>query len=565
MDEEKDLEANDQDKVDSSDTSDNSDVPLDEQNPSDVDSSDGSSNKAGNGYGTLAANNRQAFQNGLVENYNDRIARNQAMLNEARREANNPHKMKKGHEGEDEKTDEETGESNFEEKSRKDKLKDKANALRAHAGVLSEKANKVRSGIFAVTNPGEASKMAAEAAAKALTKKLLIAIGGFIAAHAGILFLIALGAMIIIGMDDSNSSGIANANSGECGFTISATSLSKDEYITKIVEFAKKDSRAKIFAENAGNLYDLSVASNVNPELVMVRAHVEGYSPGSIKNNYWGMGCTNEGGFSACITYSSFLNGARAFINNASKYSSLPQMMGRYANIGPKWLKGDSSYGGCYYFEHMEKYYANTPEAQKARQRAKAACDAGGTGIPTNDYDQEAYATWQIKRNMSNARESIFGLEFEEGVVCSDNSVEGNGLTTGNMVHPCPGLTRVSSEFGPRKSPGGIGSTNHKGIDLAAPTGTPVYAVDGGTVIISTYSSSAGNYVAVEHDNNFITQYMHLDKRMVSVDQKVSKNQVIGKVGNTGNSTGPHLHFGIIVNGNINSPKYENPRKYINF
>ena len=238
MDEEKDLEANDQDKVDSSDTSDNSDVPLDEQNPSDVDSSDGSSNKAGNGYGTLAANNRDAFARGLDENYNNRIARNQAMLNEARREANNPHKMKDGHEDEDKKTDEETGESNFEEKSRKDKLKDKANVLGAHAGVLSEKVNKARSRVFAVTNPGEAGKMALKAGTKKLLLWLvsLIGIQGFI-----IIFVVLLVALVLLGIYGTDSTGgacysLTSVDSVCNSVTVQGKgTMSLDDYIAGVI------------------------------------------------------------------------------------------------------------------------------------------------------------------------------------------------------------------------------------------------------------------------------------------------------------------------------------------
>lgn len=123
--------------------------------------------------------------------------------------------------------------------------------------------------------------------------------------------------------------------------------------------------------------------------------------------------------------------------------------------------------------------------------------------------------------------------------------VSGNGMFT----HPCPGYTRISSYFGYRKAPLAGASTNHKGMDLAAPTGTPIYAAAGGTVISAGYSGNAGNLIIINHGNGLQTYYMHCHKIYVSAGQKVSKGQNIGQVGTTGNSTGPHLHFQVMKNG----------------
>lgn len=564
MDEEKNLSSTDEIDVNDSDDSSSEDTPVDEQNANE-NGTDGENNdsKVGNGYKGLASSNREAYARGLNENYSDRIARNQAALNEARERAANPNKMKKGHEDEEMQTDEETGESNFKEKNILDKAKDKLDVLGNKTELASSKIDEVRSKTFKVMHPGEAAKMALKAKIKAMLIPALIPI------CFGLMFVFVTFVVVLLvtGLFETNdsSSGIAGSSGGECGFTISSTSLTKNEYKEKICEYANKKSKANVFCTNANTIYDLSRASNINPELVIVRADVEGYSPGASRNNYWGIGCYNGAGVSACKSYSSFNEGVKAFIKNISQYDSLIDMMKKYAYIGKKWNKGSSSSGGCYYFEYMKDYYASSAEAQKSKANAAAACAAGGTGIATTEHDQDAYASYQVNKNMASARERIFGLTDKNSLDCPSTNIQGDGNTTGTMTHPCPGLTRVSSEYGPRKSPGGIGSTNHKGIDLAAPTGTPVYAVDGGTVILSKYSSSAGNYIAIQHDGGIITQYMHLSARSVSVGDKVTKNQLIGKVGNTGNSTGPHLHFGIITSGGLSNPKYVNPRKYINF
>lgn len=119
----------------------------------------------------------------------------------------------------------------------------------------------------------------------------------------------------------------------------------------------------------------------------------------------------------------------------------------------------------------------------------------------------------------------------------------------------------ISSYFGNRESPGGIGSTNHMGIDIPADTGEKVYAAAAGTIVVRQANNpSAGNYIEINHGNSLNTQYMHMSKFAsgLTVGSKVKKGQVIGYVGSTGNSTGPHLHFGVKQNG-----VYQNPLNYV--
>ena len=123
---------------------------------------------------------------------------------------------------------------------------------------------------------------------------------------------------------------------------------------------------------------------------------------------------------------------------------------------------------------------------------------------------------------------------------------------TGTFRWPVSG--RITSYFGGRRSPGGIGSTNHKGIDIAAPKGTPVYAADGGTVTYAGWMSGYGYLVQINHGNGYVTYYGHNSRLTVSVGQKVYKGQQIAKVGSTGNSTGNHCHFEVRYNGVAKNP-----------
>lgn len=114
---------------------------------------------------------------------------------------------------------------------------------------------------------------------------------------------------------------------------------------------------------------------------------------------------------------------------------------------------------------------------------------------------------------------------------------------------------RLSSGFGGRKAPKRGASTNHKGVDLATPTGTAVMASCGGVVTRAGWLGSYGYAVYIQHPGGRETRYGHLSKILVSVGQQVSQGQKIALSGNTGNSTGPHLHFEIRINGTPVDPR----------
>ena len=109
---------------------------------------------------------------------------------------------------------------------------------------------------------------------------------------------------------------------------------------------------------------------------------------------------------------------------------------------------------------------------------------------------------------------------------------------------------RAGSSVWPRSSPGGIGGTNHAGLDFGAPTGTPIVAAAAGTVTTAGLAGGFGNLVVVS-TGNVQTYYAHqVDGSLaVTVGQQVAAGQRVGAVGSTGNSTGPHLHFEVRVDG----------------
>ena len=119
----------------------------------------------------------------------------------------------------------------------------------------------------------------------------------------------------------------------------------------------------------------------------------------------------------------------------------------------------------------------------------------------------------------------------------------GDAVFAGSMYWPVPGNYYITSNAAYRINPiTGVPET-HGAMDIGCPTGTPVHAAMEGTVIVSEFNASAGNYIILQHENGLYTTYMHNSELLVSVGEKVSAAQVIAYSGSTGNSTGPHCHF----------------------
>lgn len=132
-----------------------------------------------------------------------------------------------------------------------------------------------------------------------------------------------------------------------------------------------------------------------------------------------------------------------------------------------------------------------------------------------------------------------------------------NGSLSSVSVWPAPSYSKITSGFGYRNAPASGASSYHKGVDIGAPANSAVLASGSGTVVKSYYSSSYGNYIAIDHGGGVVTGYAHMNKRLVSVGQTVSAGDKIGLIGSTGISTGNHLHFEVYVDG-----KATNPMKY---
>lgn len=150
--------------------------------------------------------------------------------------------------------------------------------------------------------------------------------------------------------------------------------------------------------------------------------------------------------------------------------------------------------------------------------------------------------------NLSAKRYGVWRFTTPEGVTDYFDA-EGKSLRTGLLRTPVDGA-RISSKFGLRKHPI-LGFTRmHKGLDFAAPEGTSVYAAGDGEVVAAGKNGAYGNYIRIRHENGYSSAYAHLSKIAdgLKVGGKVTQGQEIAKVGTTGLSTGPHLHYEVLLN-----------------
>lgn len=206
-------------------------------------------------------------------------------------------------------------------------------------------------------------------------------------------------------------------------------------------------------------------------------------------------------------------------------------------------------------------------EAKRA-EADKLLADLVATGEEYQKLIEEAeHKAGQLEGEIDELDEAIDDAKYQQWLSTSiptppspSGGNAGDSNTVGGLTWliPC-NYTRFSSPFGYRLHPVYGDYRFHYGVDLAAPSGTPIVATRSGVVQRAYYSSSGGYTVEIDHQDGFVSMYLHQTHYIVSAGDYVSAGQVIGYVGSTGTSTGPHLHFSIKYNG-----EHVNPANYIN-
>ena len=174
-------------------------------------------------------------------------------------------------------------------------------------------------------------------------------------------------------------------------------------------------------------------------------------------------------------------------------------------------------------------------------------------------YQTIAGSESKVTENQATIRDAVNTIaEATDAVLFNVTAdMQGNVILTdlqGQLLWPAPGYTTITSPYGKRTRPTAGASSMHRGIDIGAPLGSPIVAAADGTVSYAGYNGAGGIWVSIKHDKGLVTDYGHLQKTVVSAGQPVKRGQVIAFSGNTGVSTGPHLHFQVVVRGNAVNP-----------
>lgn len=193
-----------------------------------------------------------------------------------------------------------------------------------------------------------------------------------------------------------------------------------------------------------------------------------------------------------------------------------------------------------------QKNQVNTSKEEKE----KAAIILENTRVMKNTYasqltDQEK----QIQSEIDAYQAQLNQLEAEIQAITANSLIINPNYIGGEMLWPVPGYTKLSSTFKMRVHPITGVYKLHTGIDIPAPIGTNFLAANEGIVVKASYNTAYGNMVMVDHGGGVSTLYAHGDKIMVTLGQTVKKGDVVLQTGNTGNSTGPHAHFEVRING----------------
>ncbi len=208
--------------------------------------------------------------------------------------------------------------------------------------------------------------------------------------------------------------------------------------------------------------------------------------------------------------------------------------------------------------EALEEEKATLDEAMKVKEEEESNLQSlmntktNELNSVTGDIADKEAAIKEYEAEIKAENAAIAALEAE--VAAAKAELSRYKYDGGVFTWPCPNYTRISDDYGMRMHPTLGIQKMHNGIDLAAPTGSAILAAYAGTVVASAYNSTMGNYVMINHGNGLYTIYMHASALYVSKGQDVSAGTKIAAVGSTGRSTGPHLHFGVRLNGNYVSP-----------
>ena len=220
--------------------------------------------------------------------------------------------------------------------------------------------------------------------------------------------------------------------------------------------------------------------------------------------------------------------------------------------------------------QQLEEDYATLEEMKKEVEQEKASVEQEKASVAALMKQREtelAGIEGNIDSAQSDADYYAAEIQAQEEIIAEIRRIEAekaaagkqdNHYTGGVFTWPCPSSHKITSGFGYRDKPTAGATSYHQGYDIGASAGAAIVAAADGVVTSTGYSSVLGNYVILSHGGGLFTIYEHCSAVLVSQGQSVSRGSTIAKVGSTGVSTGPPLHFGVQLNG-----KYVDPGNYL--
>ena len=310
-----------------------------------------------------------------------------------------------------------------------------------------------------------------------------------------------------------NSDGSLNKKSYACTTSVTTsmdmtkTNLSKQEFVEHVNNYVPTTSTSsegqritsnyEIIKQNAGLIYDMAAERGYNPEFAIIRADIEGYSPGGATNNFWGINCEN-GHPEKCDSKPDFASGLSRFFDVLDKYqrpkeeggygidiSNIYEVMNLYADLGSKWFSpGGPSLGGCYYLKDIKPYIT-----EQRYNEIKASCDAK-TEIPVSADDEIAYAKYQVETETIPHRQKIFNIGAEDVRVCSTKQININpSITPDNL--PIMSSANINAGAYLQQNNSSIKVFNNTLLETVKKDGigTRKAVVDAAMLLINTFST----------------------------------------------------------------------------
>ncbi|MEG1699217.1 MAG: peptidoglycan DD-metalloendopeptidase family protein [Oscillospiraceae bacterium] len=192
-------------------------------------------------------------------------------------------------------------------------------------------------------------------------------------------------------------------------------------------------------------------------------------------------------------------------------------------------------------------FTTETEETDKLFKNQKKTVRQGAEGeeqVTSEIVRIDGIQVEEIVQSRVTLREPVSRLD-QIGTKNFVNTTTGGVVGTGRFAYPVPNVTYVTTKFG---------QGGHRGVDICAAYGSPIVAADSGTVVQAGYHNSYGNYILINHGNGISTRYAHCSQLAVGVGSTVGRGQIIGYVGSTGNSSGNHCHFEVMVGGGLVNP-----------